>query len=269
MGLPYKYYEVLRSPEKGVQSVRNWATNRLGNFLALFQFPNRGYDDKSEYQKDRSYWEVTRGFLGLVDDVESGIFDRVYQFQFNPATISTNKQTNYSNRPYPGLPYEELIWSGAGPREISFELFIDDTPQSRGFEAKSGLYYNNEAEGYYSKTRNNARGVLPACETLESFLYPKQSAEGVKVPQFYSGGVVADRQFIPPGLVYFSFGPMRFKGIVVSCNIELMLFDKDLTPIRAKAQVTFSALEYSVLESIPVLGRGNLRSSDGLNGRLW
>lgn len=53
-----------------------------------------------------------------------------YQFQFNPQTIEDVKATSYEQRKYAGLPYVDHIWGGGGERLITFELFLDNTPQS-------------------------------------------------------------------------------------------------------------------------------------------
>jgi len=91
-----------------------------------------------------------------------------YQFQFNPQTIDDVKTTLYEQRGYAGLPYVDHVWSGGGERLITFELFLDNTPQSHtpGFrptEYGSSLSddlseANKEGYGYDASGRLTTNG---------------------------------------------------------------------------------------------------------------
>lgn len=87
-------------------------------------------DDPSRHPRP---YTTTRGVLISKEAVESKPIDftKGYQFQFNPQTISDIKTTLYETRGYTGLSYNDYIWSGGGERIISFQLFLDNTPQSK------------------------------------------------------------------------------------------------------------------------------------------
>ena len=105
--------------------------------------------------------------------MKKSLWEKGYFFQFNPQTISDNKSTEYEVRPYAGLPYNDYNWSNGGERIISFQLFLDDTPQSHIATFRpdvladqiDGTSTNKNAfqwtsSGAYSRTRAHERGVL-------------------------------------------------------------------------------------------------------------
>ena len=185
-----------------------------------------------------------------------------YQFQFNPANISDVKNTLYETRQYAGLSYVDYIWGGGGERIISFQLFLDNTPQSKTREFRptaygsslaqeiktegNGYAYTNfeyKKNGAYSISRVHERGVLPEVELLQSYLYPAPLIDE-KTPLFAEGGVVSTNQFRPPATVIFALGPFYLEGVVKSAQVNYTLFDQDLTPIRATVDIEFAVFEF-------------------------
>lgn len=57
--------------------------------------------------------------------------DKGYYFQFNPQTVSDIKNTLYETRSYAGLSFNDYTWAGGGERLVTFQLFMDNTPQSK------------------------------------------------------------------------------------------------------------------------------------------
>lgn len=105
----------------------------MSEFTSLLRKkPSKAFgEDPSRYP--RAYTS-TRGILinkEFVENVQNPDFTKGYQFQFNPQTINDVKNTLYETRGYAGLPYNDYIWSGGGERIISFNLFLDNTPQSK------------------------------------------------------------------------------------------------------------------------------------------
>ena len=94
-------------------------------FLSLLQ-PKKlaGVSHSDAYVANRGII-INKDYLKGTIDLNKG-----YQFQFNPETISDNKESSYENRSYAGLPYQDYIWGGGGSRSLTFKLFLDDTPQS-------------------------------------------------------------------------------------------------------------------------------------------
>lgn len=227
----------------------------------------------------RSY-SSTRGVLISDDELSKAKPDmkKAYYFQFNPSEIQDVKETIYEVRPYAGLSYNDFIWGGGGERNISFQLFLDNTPGSKTsfFRPKS---YNSELANKpdtkssvsiksatltdiklnipprfsysgqaFSNTRVHKRGVLPEVELVQSFLYPAPMKEdNPQIPRFSEGGIVSFNQFRPPAIAVLSIGPIFLQGIVKSASVTYTLFDEDLTPIRATIDVEFSVFEYENL----------------------
>lgn len=102
-----------------------------------------GNDPSSSYRP----YVSTRGVLINKDFLKGRVVDlsKGYQFQFNPATISDVKEAVYENRGYAGLPYLDYIWGGGGTRTISFQLFLDDTPQSHTISFRPSARGDKEA----------------------------------------------------------------------------------------------------------------------------
>lgn len=71
--------------------------------------------------------------------------DKGHYFQFNPQTINDVKNTLYEVRGYTGLNYNDYIWSGGGERVISFQLFLDNTPQSKYAAFRPEAYGSSKA----------------------------------------------------------------------------------------------------------------------------
>ena len=106
----------------------------LDRFFSAFRsVPTRVVAGEMASTSPRSY-VTTRGILLRREDVmkPAGNWDPNdwYYFQFNPDHVTDTKGTEYSIVPYPGLNYNDYAWSHGGERIITFQLFLDDTPQS-------------------------------------------------------------------------------------------------------------------------------------------
>lgn len=247
--------------------VRVVSTALKAEFSSVFSQGGKAFSGAS--RDVRSYRATTRGILIAKDALTEGAPDlsKGYTFQFNPNVLSDVKNTEYEVRSYPGLAYNDYIWSGGGERNISFKLFLDDTPQSHTKEFNPKIPANeivndararsnrNAPENFtftdtaYSNSRIHERGVLPITELLQSYLYPAP-LKGETTPKFSEGGVVNNWQFRPPQIVVFCFGPMYLEGVVRNASVEYSLFDQDLTPIRASVDVEISIMEFTNLERL-------------------
>ena len=111
-----------------INSATTWVTK---SFVSLLR--GRASNAFADSPKLRGY-VTTRGFLISKQELQrvdsEDLWKSGYMFQFNPAQIQDIKSTSYETRPYAGLPYVDYIWSGGGERVISFQLILDDTPQS-------------------------------------------------------------------------------------------------------------------------------------------
>lgn len=108
-------------------------------------------EDPNRYPRP---YTSTRGILinkELVDGVKTPDLKQGYQFQFNPQTITDVKNTLYETRQYAGLPYNDYIWGGGGERIISFQLFLDNTPQSKQRSFRPTAYGSKLAKEFKTK----------------------------------------------------------------------------------------------------------------------
>lgn len=130
----------------GQSPINSAMTAGRSEFMSLFRnkVSNAFGEDPSRYP--RAYTSV-RGILinkellqGQTPDLNNG-----YRFQFNPQTINDVKNTLYETRNYAGLPYTDYIWAGGGERIISFQLFLDNTPQSKVHSFRPEAYGSTRA----------------------------------------------------------------------------------------------------------------------------
>ena len=254
---------------EGILNGATWGANQvvlregLKEFKSIFGRKGRGsFSNNSGY---RTYTESTRGILIAKKHLKKAPIDitKGYSFQFNPQTVTDSKDTNYEVRGYTGLNYSDYIWTGGGERTISFQLFLDDTPQSKtsdfvprqeadiisqeysgSKEMSKGTIMDFLFEGNaYLPTRIHERGVLPEVDLIRSFLYPAPLGD-TPTPKFSEGGVIDNTQFRPPQIVTLALGPIYVEGVVKDASVEYVLFDKDLTPIRANMNIVVSVFEY-------------------------
>lgn len=141
----------------GQSPISSVATAGRSEFMSIFRNkPSRAFgEDPNRYPRP---YTSTRGILinkELVDGVKTPDLKQGYQFQFNPQTITDVKSTLYETRQYAGLPYNDYIWGGGGERIISFQLFLDNTPQSKqrsfrptAYGSKLAKEFKTEGTGY-------------------------------------------------------------------------------------------------------------------------
>ena len=232
-------------------------------FYSLFRSGTSNAFSGDTGRNHRGY-TLTRGIIISSEDLKKSLWEKGYFFQFNPQTISDNKATAYEVRPYAGLPYNDYNWSNGGERIISFQLFLDDTPQSHIASFRPDVLADQidktstnknafqwTSSGAYSRTRAHERGVLDKVELLQSFLYPAP-VDNEETPKFAQGGVVSMNQFRPPATLVFALGPIYLEGVLKSAPVNYTLFDSDLTPIRATVDVEIGVFEYQSLTHIMI-----------------
>ena len=141
----------------GSSPISSVATAGRSAFMSIFRNKvSKAFgEDPNRYPRP---YTSTRGVLinkEYVEGVKTPDLKQGYQFQFNPQTISDVKNTLYETRQYAGMPYNDYIWSGGGERIISFQLFLDNTPQSKqrsfrptAYGSKLAKEFKTEGTGY-------------------------------------------------------------------------------------------------------------------------
>lgn len=116
----------------GQSPISSVTTAGLSSFVSVLRnSPSTAFSGSNE-RYPRAY-VATRGILINKEFLRSKVIDlsKGYRFQFNPQSVSDSKSVNYETRGYAGLNYNDYIWGGGGERIISFQLFLDNTPQSK------------------------------------------------------------------------------------------------------------------------------------------
>lgn len=227
----------------GQSPISSVATSGRSEFMSIFRNkPSKTFgEDPNRYPRP---YTSTRGILinkELVDGVKTPNLKWGYQFQFNPQTITDVKSTLYETRQYAGLPYNDYIWGGGGERIISFQLFLDNTPQSKqrsfrptAYGSKLAKEFKTEGTGYtydesyirkgfvddiVSQARSIKESVIPS-KGPSSFEYIDNDA--------YSTSRVEERGILPEVELIQSFlypapltdetTPLFAEGGIVSTN---------------------------------------------------
>ena len=154
-------------------SINSAVTAGMGDFTSVISpKASRAYgNEPSRYP--RAYTS-TRGIL-----IEKRYLDRTpidldkgYYFQFNPQTINDVKNTLYEVRGYTGMNYNDYVWSGGGERIITFQLFLDNTPQSKYAAFRPDSYGSKKANEISSSndgfTYDNS-GRITGAETAKQY----------------------------------------------------------------------------------------------------
>lgn len=141
----------------GSSPISSVTTAGRNEFMSVLRNKVSKAFDKDSGRYSRPYTS-TRGVIidkSYVDGVKTPDLTKGYQFQFNPQTINDVKTTLYETRKYAGLPYNDYVWSGGGERVISFQLFLDNTPQSKQRSFRPTAYgstlakeFKTEGTGY-------------------------------------------------------------------------------------------------------------------------
>lgn len=133
----------------GQAPINSVTTAGLNSFVSVLRNRPSTAFSKSDGRFPRSY-VTTRGVIINKDFLRSKVIDltKGYQFQFNPQSVTDSKAVNYETRGYTGLNYNDYIWGGGGERIITFQLFLDNTPQSKQRYFRPDAYGSKVAQEF-------------------------------------------------------------------------------------------------------------------------
>lgn len=139
---------------------------------------------------------------------------------FNPAEYNLTESVNYADKNIPGLagPVTQFI-SGAAAT-LTMTLMFDTYETSP-----------SEAGGNVADKMNAKSGAREVKPTDVSLLTKK-----------ITGLMEIDGSLHRPPLCEFLWGPLCFKGVVVSVNQTYTMFMENGMPVRAKLDVTFKSV---------------------------
>lgn len=133
----------------GQSPLSSVTTAGLSSFMSVLRNRPSTAFSQAEGRFSRPYVS-TRGILIDKEHLRSKVIDlnKGYQFQFNPQTVSDSKSVIYETRGYTGLNYNDYVWGGGGERIISFQLFLDNTPQSKQRHFRPDAYNSKVAHEF-------------------------------------------------------------------------------------------------------------------------
>lgn len=193
--------------------------------------------------------QPTLAFRGILANVQAGL---ALRFQFNPTRIKHNKEVNYSVTPIPGWDHPDIVFESGGLRTIRFDLMFDRSGQlDQGFVGPS------------DKSNFQTIGKIPLVGTdavkaiIESFLYPERAGILDII-----GGV---ERYKPPPRGILIMGT-RFHEVIVQGgqDMEDMLLDPTLTPIRLFTSLSFMIVEEGVLNEVDTARRNLLAKTESI-----
>lgn len=223
----------------GQSPISSVTTAGKNEFLSIFRSQTSRVLGEDPNQYPRPYTS-TRGILinkSFVDGVSTPDLTLGYQFQFNPQTITDVKSSLYETRQYAGLPFNDYVWGGGGERIISFQLFLDNTPQSKqrsfrpttyGSKLAKELktegtgYTYNENTGRYSVTSPSgvAQSAPKPTRGPSSFEYVDNDAYSTS--RVDARGILPEveliQSFLYPAPLVGETTPLFAEGGVVSVN---------------------------------------------------
>lgn len=165
----------------GQSPISSITTAGRNEFMSLLKKkPSKAFgDDPNRYPRR---YTTTRGIIINKEFVEGPSPDlkKGYQFQFNPQTISDVKNTMYEVRPYTGLSYNDYIWGGGGERIISFQLFLDNTPQSKQGSFRPEAYGSKLAPEFKTKGKGYTFDEKTGKYTLDKTYFGKGFVDELK-----------------------------------------------------------------------------------------
>lgn len=188
----------------GQSPISSLVTAGLSAFTSLLRSkPSKAFgNDPNRYPRP---YIATRGLMinkELVEGQTKPDLTLGYQFQFNPQTVTDTKSTLYETRGYAGLPYTDYIWGGGGERIITFQLFLDNTPQSK--------------QRYFRPTSYGSKIAKELKTKGEGFTYDENTGRYTLDKRYFGQGLVDEVASVAKSLknsIVPSRGPDSFEYI--------------------------------------------------------
>lgn len=164
--------------------------------------------------------QVMRGFIANIEVIPP----LIVTFQFNPDSLSDDKQVNYrdvQNELCGTAPDKE--YTGGGDRTIRFKLNLHGLEQGTNPANPTG--FDN--------------GIATELAKLRSFLYPASDAWAVVSLLSSKGG----RRLQAPPTCIFGYGARLLECVVTEMTINETQFNSLLAPVRAEVDITLKVIE--------------------------
>jgi hypothetical protein len=149
-------------------------------------------------------------------------------FQYNPQKIRDKRTVKYASLEAPGILMPIKQYVNGGDRTISFTVRLDSTDALN----VTSLPILTDPDG----------GLTPELNKYRAFMYPKTplwiTARGSFVPVFQRQGML--NQFESPPECLFGLGERLVRCIVTQVDVDELLFNARLAPLRADVTVTLT-----------------------------
>jgi hypothetical protein len=212
--------------------------NRI--FSAIFlrnSVPASGANSAASQSPQYKRQEKPHGVVAIESSLNSSSEIDYYRFQFNPTDLKSSKQPVYSDSEKPLVNYTNFNWNKGGGRTITFTLFIDATELRFGEAAQHVRVLSNVSY------REQIESVQKDIEFWERVKEPFIPASAGKL-EFVTGNFYAPSvKFYAPPILVFMYGDLYVRCVCTSSEIDVLLRDVNLRPVRANINVTLSVIE--------------------------
>jgi hypothetical protein len=144
------------------------------------------------------------------------------EVRFNPSEYSIVRNVNYADIGVPGLATPIIQFVRGETQTLSLELFLDASDRLAG-PSIGGVTAPTSGSGTAGNTTAGVdpqpRGIGPELADLQAM-------------------VTIDSSLHAPPIVEFSWGDLRFQGVVVSFTEKFQLFHEAGYPLRARVTLT-------------------------------
>lgn len=168
----------------------------------------------------------------------------IVKAQWNPE-IKETRSVNYTDVPVGGYMAPVQVYSSGGNTNLSFQLTLDATENSRIFDV--------------FRVDVPAIGISSVVEALKSFTYPATDS----LLKFKDEDVFGE-----PPICYLGIGPRVMRGRVRNLSIQYTLFNSFLVPLRAVVDVEFVVDEMGVWSKVNAMYRRILAGVNPIVGGL-
>ena len=181
-------------------------------------------------------------YLRKASRVSGTIFNPDYnlklEFQFNPTTISRNKEVSYESITIPGLDSLINLYTSGGQSTINFEISLDARPVE-------------ENKDLYGREYDPSVGLNKEIAVIQSFLRPrpiyninqKAVVDSLNLDEGFLAAANSNTFFVSPPDAYFSYGNKWDRCKIISASIEEVIHNEFLVPVRITVPFSLLVLE--------------------------
>lgn len=152
--------------------------------------------------------------------------DEMYEFMFNPNTVSDSLGANYASQEVPGISFPTHSYAGGRARTVSFELFLFERGIRR-FRPANAV----DTRVIQSTEPRNELDLTDDIKFLQSLTQPQSN---------YAEGRAFEAR--APAVLLFNLGPM-YQGwpcILTGVDLRMNKFSANMEPVEVTVSVSLT-----------------------------